>query len=109
MARLFTNATTTADDDLEIDLDHPDDIENNSTTGNKQMTISALKGKAVGITKKIAGGSWLKLLSLPPQELVAELKVTSVYAHITLTIILFASLCLDNPRLSFANRSGPRG
>ena len=78
MARPFTKPVH---DDIEIELDNPETIEteNFESKGNKtqNMTISAKVKTKLNVTKKLTS-TWLKLLSLPPQELVAELKVTII-------------------------------
>lgn len=78
MARLFTNPVH---NDIEIELDAPDtsDTENFESQRNRtndNMTVPAVKAKnnKLNVSKKLTS-TWLKLLSLPPQELVAELKV----------------------------------
>lgn len=77
MARLFTKPVH---NDIEIELDAPDtsDTENFESQRNRtndNMTVPAVKSKnKLNVSKKLTS-TWLKLLSLPPQELVAELKV----------------------------------
>lgn len=76
MARLFTKPVH---DDIEIEIsEHPDpsrDTENIPDNQSNNMTVSAkVKGK-LNVKGKLAS-VWINLLSLPPQELVAELKVT---------------------------------
>ena len=75
MARLFTKPVH---DDIEIELDHPDrtDSENFESQGAvENMTVLPMKTKTkLNVAKKLTS-TWLKLSSLPPQELVSELKV----------------------------------
>lgn len=68
MARLFTSKS--APEGSEVILDAPE-AENIKSSGNK-MTVSAMSKS--NKMKKLTG-TWIKLLSLPPQELVSELKV----------------------------------
>lgn len=79
MARLFTSKPVQEDheSDIEIHLDPLDaqDTENFQSTGN--MTVAPpgkVKVNGNAIKKKLTG-TWTKLVNLPPQELVSELKV----------------------------------
>lgn len=84
MARLLT--TKPEPDDLEIEVDAPEFENNNEENikglGNKNITSKNLNSNNNNMTisatlknKKKLTGTWMKLLSLPPQELVSELKV----------------------------------
>lgn len=77
MARLFTTKPDPADIEIHLDAPETENIETdnkdeniNCKTVNNSMTISVTTKN-----KKKLTGTWLKLLSLPPQELVSELKV----------------------------------
>jgi hypothetical protein len=76
MARLFTKPVH---DDIEIELDSPETVDTENVDSQRSrttenMTISAKAKSKLNASKKLTS-TWLKLLSLPPQELVAELKV----------------------------------
>lgn len=78
MARLFTKPVH---DDLEIEIsEHPDpseDTENIPNNLTNNMTVPAKVKSKLNVKGKLAS-TWINLLSLPPQELVTELKVTPI-------------------------------
>ena len=79
MARLFTTKPIQEDqeNDLEIQLDPLDarDTENVQSSGTMTVApLGKLKVNGIAIKKKL-NGTWMKLVNLPPQELVSELKV----------------------------------
>ena len=80
-------------DDLVIELDNPnadtENFESQEKTGN--MTVPAKPKTKLNVKNKLTS-TWLKLLSLPPQELVAELKVNHIKEKRTCVIILIPLL-----------------
>lgn len=94
MARPFTTKPPVQADDPESDLeiqleplDTHDDTENAPSYGNMTTAPPKVKVNGNAIKKKL-GGAWMKLVNLPPQELVSELKVRKMFTFIYLFIYL---------------------
>ena len=103
MARLFT--TKLASDDLEIVLYAPETENIESSQNSNKMTVNGIVKNKTNVKNKLTG-TWIKLLTLPPQELVPELKVnysceTGILDNIPLLYRLFMNTCLRLIRITW--------
>lgn len=87
MARLFTTKPLKEDQENEIE-NQLESIDIKTSPNSRNMTVApSIKSKSNAINLKLKG-SWTKLIKLPPQELVSELKVINSHLF-TLAIKLF--------------------